>query len=137
MWTLGKGKKKIAVVGTITHNEGIENEIHLMIGDMVVENDVNILITVGSELKDLIAHRAMERGMKENQIYKCQNGSEVFGILDGLADNNTIVLIKADGFLIGPLLDMLQKKEKQTLSTTCPLGFLAFRSPVLKYYRLC
>ena len=67
---LGKviDKRKIAILGDMLELGDYSEELHTKLGDVVVNNNVDILVTVG-EWSLNIEKRAIELGMDSNNCY--------------------------------------------------------------------
>lgn len=91
---LGKGKEKIAVIGTMTDLGPWGYVIHEQAGDLVHKIGVDTLITIGLHAK-IIADQAVKSGLKA-KVYAFNNNILAYRLLEELVDENTIVLIKGD-----------------------------------------
>ncbi|WP_042473431.1 Mur ligase family protein [Bacillus ndiopicus] len=91
---LGIGKKKIAVIGTITDLGSWGYSIHKLAGEIIYKHGVDILITVG-EHASIMASKAQQLGL-DAEIYSFKNNMLARSLLNKIADNNTIILIKGD-----------------------------------------
>lgn len=91
---LAKGKKRIAIIGTITDVGGWGIFIHQQAAALLYANDVDILITIGEHAK-IIATHVLEIGFN-GQVYSFNNSILVFDLIKTLADKDTIILIKGD-----------------------------------------
>ena len=90
---LGKEKgRKIAVLGNMLELGDFSNELHRNVGDEVVKNNTDILITVGEYAKE-IAKRAEELGLK--QVSSFNNLEEAAKILKDIIKDKDTVLLKA------------------------------------------
>ena len=69
-------KRKIAVLGDMLELGEYSKELHEKVGKEVVKNKIDILIIIGENSK-YIASIAIEKGMNENDIYKCETIGEV------------------------------------------------------------
>ncbi|MFO1446347.1 UDP-N-acetylmuramoyl-tripeptide--D-alanyl-D-alanine ligase [Bacillus sp. Bva_UNVM-123] len=91
---IGKGKKKIAIVGTITDVGAWGQFIHEQAGKLIYEQDVNVLITIGYHAR-IMAQHAKKLGSK-SETYVFNNSIRVYDLIKKIADKNTIILIKGD-----------------------------------------
>ena len=65
-----EGKRKIAILGDMLELGDYAKELHEKVGIEVAKNNIDILITVGKEAKN-IANKAQQNGVK--QVYICEN----------------------------------------------------------------
>lgn len=86
------GKRKIAVLGDMLELGEFSKELHEKVGEVVVENQVDILITVGKEAEN-IARVAEENGIQH--VYLFNNNTDVIEKLKKILANGDCVLIKA------------------------------------------
>lgn len=91
---IGKGKKKIAIIGTITDLGSWGYIIHEQAGDIIFKHGVDVLITVG-EHATIMADQARDLGLNA-QIYNFRNNLFVYQLVEKLADADTVILIKGD-----------------------------------------
>ncbi|MBS4199891.1 UDP-N-acetylmuramoyl-tripeptide--D-alanyl-D-alanine ligase [Bacillus sp. FJAT-49732] len=91
---IGKGKKKIAIIGTITDVGSWGYYIHEKAGEIVNNHDVDVLITIGMHAK-IIADQAVKCGF-QSLVYSFNNNILVYNLLSEIVDKNTIILIKSD-----------------------------------------
>lgn len=89
-----KGGKRIAVLGDILETGKFGEEIHRKVGEEVVKNKPEILITVG-ELAKYIAEVANKQGMEKEKIFIYDTKEKAIGKLKGIIEPNDFVLIKA------------------------------------------
>ena len=87
-----KANRKIAVLGDMLELGEFAKELHEKVGKIVAKNNIDILITVGKEAKN-IADVAKENGVKH--IYKFDNNQEAIKQLEKLLVVDDAVLIKA------------------------------------------
>lgn len=97
---LGKlnSKKKIAVLGDMLELGNFSKELHEKVGEEVAKNNVNILITVGSEAK-FIVNKALEKGFNKENIYECKDNEEAIKIIKKIASSEDAILLKASNGL--------------------------------------
>ena len=97
---LGKinANKKIAVLGDMLELGEFSKELHKKVGEEVVKNKIDILITVGNLAKE-IAKEAIERGMKEKDIFICNNNDEAASLIKQQASKGDAILLKASNGL--------------------------------------
>lgn len=100
-------KRKIAVLGDMLELGDFSKELHEKVGEEVVKNKIDILITVG-KLAKYIAKRANELGL--NNILECENNNEAVKILKGIIKENDLILLKAsNGMKFGEIMQALEK----------------------------
>lgn len=105
-----KNKRKIAILGDMLELGDYSDSIHSSIGDIVVSNNIDILITIGNYSKN-ISKRVLELGMDSSDIYSYDNEKECYKILDSILSDNDIVLIKGShGMNLINIVDYLKKK---------------------------
>ena len=63
-------------------------------GEEVVKNNIDILITVGEEAKN-IANKAIEEGLANSKIYNCKNNKEAVNIIKKISGSGDAILLKA------------------------------------------
>lgn len=92
---LGKvdGKRKVAILGDMLELGDYTNDFHTGLGDVVVDNQIDVLITIGEHSK-LIGKRASELGMNVNNIYSFEKENDSYSFLDKYLDCNDIILLK-------------------------------------------
>ncbi|MFF2755533.1 Mur ligase family protein [Psychrobacillus sp. NPDC058041] len=91
---IGKEKKKIAIIGTITDLGSWGYIIHEQAGELVQQIGADVLITVG-EHASIIAEHAVKMGFSA-PVYTFKNTILVYDLLNEIVDSNTIILIKGD-----------------------------------------
>ena len=85
------GKRKIAVLGDMLELGEYSKELHEAVGNEVVINKVDILITVGKESKN-ISHIAQKANI---DVYEYSNNEEAIKKLKEILKSDDIVLVKA------------------------------------------
>lgn len=92
---LGKvrDKRKIAILGDMLELGDYTNDFHTQLGDVVVENEIDVLVTIG-EYSKLIGKRAVQLGMNEENIYTFAKESDSYLFLEEFLNRNDIVLLK-------------------------------------------
>lgn len=108
---LGEGKKKIAIIGTITDLGSWGYIIHEQAGDLIHRIGVDVLITIGEHASIMAVH-AVESGLS-SPVYTFKNSTRVYKLLEEIVDENTILLIKGDMYSkeISKLADDLKIKK--------------------------
>ncbi|MET4560266.1 UDP-N-acetylmuramoyl-tripeptide--D-alanyl-D-alanine ligase [Lysinibacillus parviboronicapiens] len=92
--SLGEGKKKIAVIGTITDLGSWGYIIHEQAGELIYRIGVDVLITIGEHAR-IMADQAVRLGFRA-PVYAFKNTTLVYDLLHDIVDENTILLIKGD-----------------------------------------
>lgn len=92
---LGKvcDKRKVAILGDMLELGEYTKEYHTNLGDVVVENGIDILITIGENSK-LIGKRAIDLGFSKENIYSFDKENESYLFLDEFLNSDDIVLLK-------------------------------------------
>ena len=101
---LGKivGKRKIAVLGDMLELGKFSKSLHENVGKEVVKNNIDILITVGEEAKN-IAKVAQE---KIKKVIVCNTNEEAIKEINNLKQQNDCILLKAsNGMKFGEILE--------------------------------
>lgn len=93
---LGKinAKKKIAVLGDMLELGSYSTELHEKVGEEVVKNNIDILITVGEEAKHIVS-KALEKGLNKNNIHICNNNDDAVEVIKKISAPEDAILIKA------------------------------------------
>ena len=97
---LGKinSNKKIAVLGGMLELGEFSKNLHEKVGEEVVKNNIDILITVGDLAKD-IANKAINESMPKEKIYMCENNGEAIETIRKIAKSGDAILLKASNGL--------------------------------------
>ncbi len=91
---LGKNKnRKIAILGSMLELGDYSEKIHREIGNDVVNNNIDILITVGN-LASFIKDEALKNGFSSKNVYSFDKQEETYELLSNLLKKDDIVLIK-------------------------------------------
>lgn len=91
-------KRKIAVLGDMLELGEFSEKIHRAIGEIVVQEKIDLLVTVGAHAK-YIALSAKENGMKKDCIYSFSNNREVIYFLKKELRKGDVFLLKASNRL--------------------------------------
>ena len=86
------GNKKIAVLGDMLELGEYAKELHEKVGEAVVENNIDILITVGDLAKN-ISKKAKELGMEK--IFSFDNIEDAANKIEELQEMGDVILLKA------------------------------------------
>ena len=87
-----EGKRKIAVLGDMLELGEFSKELHEKVGKVVADNNIDILITVGNESKN-IASIAKQNGIEH--VYEFDNNKYAIDKLKKILEVDDAVLIKA------------------------------------------
>ena len=91
-----QGERKIAVLGDMGELGEYSKELHEKVGKVVAEDNVDILITVGTEAKQ-IAETARKNGVE--RTYSFDESKDAIDKLKKILAVNDIVLIKASHYM--------------------------------------
>lgn len=90
---VGKYKKrKIAVLGDMLELGEYAKSLHEKVGEEVVKNNIDILITVGDLAKNIV-NAAQNMGL--GTYYECKNNEEAVKILKNIIKEDDLILLKA------------------------------------------
>lgn len=87
-------KRKIAILGDMLNLGEYAKGLHEKVGEDVARNKIDVLITVGSEAKN-IAKKAMEDGMNKENIYTLETNEEAIHLIKKILKPEDAVLVKA------------------------------------------
>ena len=100
-----KDKRKIAVLGDMLELGEYSKELHEKVGKEVVNNKIDILITVGQEAVNI----AKEAEGKINKIIICNSNQEAIEKINKIKKENDCILLKAsNGMHFGEILEGIQ-----------------------------
>ena len=101
-------KKRVAVLGDMLELGDYSKGLHEKIGEDVVKNDVDVLVTVGCEAK-YIAKRALDLGMKCEDVYEFCSTDEAIVLLESILVSDDVVLVKAsNGMKFNRIVEALE-----------------------------
>lgn len=101
-----KGNKKVAVLGDMLELGEYSEKLHKQVGAEVVRNNIDILITVGKEAKN-IANIAKEK----IEVYEFYENEEAIKKLKEILNNGDVVLVKAsNGMHFAEIIETLKKE---------------------------
>ena len=86
--------RKIAILGDMFELGEYTKQLHRKVGEEVLNNNINILITVGENSLE-IAKTVEENGFDKNNIYTTANAKEAIAKLKEIIKPNDAILIKA------------------------------------------
>ncbi len=87
-------KRKIAVLGDMLELGTYSKDLHEKVGEEVVKNKIDILITVGEEAKNTVK-KSIELGMNKENIYHFDTNEQAIKILKEILKPEDAVLVKA------------------------------------------
>ena len=103
-----KGNRKIAVLGDMLELGEFSKELHEKVGEEVVKNNIDILITVG-ELSKYIAKKAINLNMEKENVYICENTEEAVKEIKELWKKDDVILLKAsNGMKFDKILERIR-----------------------------
>lgn len=88
------GNRKIAVLGDMLELGDFSKELHEEVGKFVFNNNIDILITVGSLSKN-IAKKAVECGMNVEKVYTFDDNDSAINLLKKIILPDDTILFKA------------------------------------------
>jgi len=88
-----KQKRKVAILGDMLELGEFSKKLHQDVGEEVLKNKIDVLITAGTEAKN-IAKRVKEKN-KEVYVLEYDNTEGIVGVVEKLIKPNDVVLIKA------------------------------------------
>lgn len=88
-----KEKRKIAVLGDILELGSYSKEIHKSIAKEVIKSNIDILITVGNEIKYLLEE--LKEKNYEKEVYWFSKYDDAYDTLDKILDKGDVILLKA------------------------------------------
>lgn len=89
-----KAKRKIAVLGDMLELGEFSKELHEKVGEEIVKQKINQIITVGEEAKRIIK-KAIELGMKPENTHILETTKQAIETLNQILQPQDAVLIKA------------------------------------------
>lgn len=90
---VSQDKKAIVVMGRIALLGQATSKIYAQVGKMLIKYGVHTLITIGNRAK-AIGDTAVKHGMDRKKVFACKDAREVYQLLQGIVDKNTVVLLK-------------------------------------------
>lgn len=89
---ISRGRKRIALIGDINALGELSLDLHRQVGEMIAENGVDVLITVGSLAAEM-GKQAQKEGLS-GEVYSFPDIHGVYLFLEKILDENSILLIK-------------------------------------------
>ena len=108
---LGKVKKgrKVAILGDMLELGKYAKKMHEDLGNIIVDNKIDLLVTVGKD-SDKIGKKAIELGMKEDNIVHFSKESDTYEYLSNLLKKQDVVLLKGShGIHLECVVDEIMK----------------------------
>ena len=87
-------KRKIAVLGDMLELGDFSKELHKKVGEEVKKNEIDTLICIGEEAKNIV-EGAKNAGMRESEIHYFENQEKALQFLKEKMTKNDIILFKA------------------------------------------
>ena len=88
------GKRKVAVLGSMLELGNYSSSLHTKVGEVVVKNNIDLLITVGKDAR-YIKKGALLKGMKSENIVSFDHNDEVYSYLKNNIQTDDVILFKA------------------------------------------
>lgn len=88
-----KANKKIAVLGDVLELGDFSKQMHQKMGEEVINNNIDILLTVGKEAKE-IANTVIE-SQKNIEVHSFAKNIDAIGLLKEKMQENDVILVKA------------------------------------------
>lgn len=108
---IGTGKKKIAVIGTITDLGSWGYIIHEQAGKMLANSGIDVLITIGEHAR--IMADVVKQSKTVDEVHACMNHHRAFELLKERMNKDSITLIKGDMYSesIKELAQLIRKDD--------------------------
>ena len=88
-----KSERKIAILGDMLELGEYSKEMHKNLGDIIVNNHIDVLITVGDESKE-IDKKVIQLGMNKDMVVHFDKESDTYQYLKGFLKKKDVVLLK-------------------------------------------
>jgi len=88
-----KANQKIAVLGDVLELGEYSQEMHQKMGEEVIKNNIDILVTVGIEAKTIAS--TVKNSTKNIKVYSFENNADASNLLKELMKENDVILVKA------------------------------------------
>lgn len=88
-----KANKKIAVLGDVLELGDFSKQMHQKMGEEVIKNNINVLVTVGKEAKE-IANTVL-KSKKDIAVYYFESNTDAISLLKEKMQPNDVILVKA------------------------------------------
>jgi len=93
LFDLGKGSRKVAVLGDMLELGAFERQAHLELGSLCVQRHVDILVAVGSNA-GIVAEGAKRAGMPSSNIFVTPDAYGAAELLGALVKDGDVILLK-------------------------------------------
>ena len=104
-----KGNKKIAILGDMLELGEYEREMHEKVGEEVVKNKIDVLITVGFAAANIVKRVLELGGINNMKIYECKNNKEAIRFANEEIEEGDIILVKAsNGMRFDEIVDKIK-----------------------------
>ncbi len=102
-----KGNRKIAVLGDMLELGSFAEELHMKVGCEVVNNNIDILITVGKDAKNI--NKKVDELNSKIKNYHFQSNKEVADYLNKIIEKEDVILLKAsNGMKFSEILENIK-----------------------------
>ena len=88
-----KANRKIAVLGDVLELGDFSQQMHNKMGEEVINNNIDILVTVGNEAK--IIAKTVKNKTEKIQVYSFENNEDASKLLKEIMKENDVILVKA------------------------------------------
>ena len=107
-----KANRKIAILGDMLELGEFSEKLHKAVGEEVAKNKIDILITVGTEAKN-IAKEAESCGMKKDKIFEFNSNNDVVNfVINNKKDEDCILIKASNGMHFIEIVNELKKQLK-------------------------
>ena len=107
-----KANRKIAILGDMLELGEFSEKLHKAVGEGVAKNKIDILITVGTEAKN-IAKEAENCGMKKDKIFEFNSNNDVVNfVINNRKDEDCILIKASNGMHFIEIVNELKKQLK-------------------------
>jgi len=89
-----KDTRKVAILGDMLELGEYSEELHTELGKIVKENNIDILITIGENAKN-ISKSAIDNGMDSDSVYIFDNNKDAIEKIKNIIKPNDTILLKA------------------------------------------
>ncbi|RKD27668.1 UDP-N-acetylmuramoyl-tripeptide--D-alanyl-D-alanine ligase [Caminicella sporogenes DSM 14501] len=106
-----EGKRKIAVLGDMFEMGEYSESAHSEVGKMVVEKNIDLLITVGKESR-MIAKTAIEKGLKSERVFTAEKNDTAINLIKDIIKQDDVILVKGSrGMKMEEIVHFLQERS--------------------------
>lgn len=91
---IGRGKKKIAIIGTITDLGSWGYIIHKNAGDLLANSGIDVLVTIGKHAR--IMAQTVAKTRKKQKVMAFNNHIRAIEFIQDLVDDQSVILVKGD-----------------------------------------